>query len=68
MAQKKNRKKAWGFSSDSQTLDKCLQEFERYLVKKTVVKGTKNGRTTRETFFIEETSFGMLADLGLCKR
>ena len=41
MARKKTRKKAWGFSSDPQTLDKYLREFERYIIKKQWSKAQK---------------------------
>ena len=41
MAQKKTRKKVWGFGNDSQTLDKYLREFERCLVKKQWSKAEK---------------------------
>ncbi len=68
MAKRKARKKAWGFGSDSQTLNKCLQEFDKYIVKKKVVKGTKNSRRIRAAFFIQERSFRMLVNLGLCPK
>ncbi len=50
MAQKKTRKKAWGFGSDSQTLDKCLKEFERYIVKKQWSKAQKTVEQLEKRF------------------
>ncbi|MDJ0650541.1 MAG: tetratricopeptide repeat protein [Xenococcaceae cyanobacterium MO_188.B19] len=41
MAKRKARKKAWGFGSDSQTLNKCLQEFDKYIVKNKWSKAQK---------------------------
>ena len=41
MAKKKTKKLAWGFSSDSQNLDKYLQKFDRYILKKQWLKAEK---------------------------
>ncbi len=41
MSQKKTRKKAWGFGSDSQTLNKYLREFDKYIVKNQWSKAQK---------------------------
>ena len=41
MAKKKTKKLAWGFSSDSQNIDKYLQKFDRYILKKQWLKAEK---------------------------
>ena len=50
MAQKKTRKKAWGFGSDSQTLNKCLKEFDSYIIKKQWLKAQKTLEQLEQRF------------------
>ena len=41
MAKKKRKSKSWGFAPDTQAIDKCLQEFDRYIAKKQWLKAEK---------------------------
>lgn len=41
MAKKKTGKKAWGFGADSLTLDKSIQEFSKYILKKQWLRAEK---------------------------
>ena len=50
MAQKKTRKKAWGFGSNSQTLNKCLKEFYRYIAKEQWSKAQKTLEELEQRF------------------
>ena len=50
MAQKKTRSKAWGFGSDSQTLNKCLKEFDGYIVKNQWSKAQKTVEELEQRF------------------
>ena len=50
MGQKKKRKKAWGFGSNSQTLNKYLKEFDRYIVKQQWSKAQKTVEELEQRF------------------
>lgn len=50
MTQKKTKTKAWGFASNSQTLNKCLKEFERYIANKQWLKAEKTLEEIEQRF------------------